>query len=150
MRHIRFHTLIVISALALAGPALANGNLVAHLNGEGTVPQFDTLAQGQFIAKIRRDNLSYKLIVANITNVVAAHIHCAPADQNGPVGVTLFGGFATVNGILAQGPILAPDVDNLCGWADIDDVIDAMDSGDTYVNVHTLQNLAGEIRGQVR
>jgi hypothetical protein len=28
-------------------------------------------------------------------------------------------------------------------------VIDALDSGDTYVNVHTLQSLPGEIRGQV-
>ena len=51
---------------------------------------------------------------------------------------------------LAQGPILAPDTNNGCGWLDVADVIDALGSGDTYVNVHTLQSLPGEIRGQVQ
>jgi hypothetical protein len=55
-----------------------------------------------------------------------------------------------MSGTLAQGPILAPDTNNACGWLDLADVIDALDSGDTYVNVHTLQNLPGEIRGQVQ
>ncbi len=96
------------------------------------------------------DDLSYKLNVATITNIVAAHIHCGAAEENGPVGVTLFlGAPVSVNGTLAQGPILAPDPNNGCGWLDLDDVIDALESGDTYVNVHTLQSLGGEIRGQV-
>ncbi len=53
-------------------------------------------------------------------------------------------------GILAQGAIDAPDSENLCGWLDLDDVIDALANGDTYVNVHTLQSLSGEIRGQLK
>ena len=151
MRNLRIQSLVVVSALALAGPALANGNFTAHLNGAGQVPPFDTPAQGQFIAKERRGDLSYKLIVANLQSIVAAHIHCGVEGVNGPVGVTLFlGSPVAVNGILAQGPILAPDAGNFCGWADVDDVIDALESGDTYVNVHTLQSLPGEIRGQVR
>ena len=80
----------------------------------------------------------------------AAHIHCAPTGVNGPIGVTLFSGApVSVNGTLAQGPILAPDLGNGCGWLDVDDVIDDLGMGNTYINVHTLQNLAGEIRGQV-
>ena len=145
------YTLVVISTLALAGAAAAEGNFTAHLNGANQVPPFDTPAQGQFIAKDRDDGLSYKLIVANLANIVAAHIHCAEAGVNGPVGVTLFlGAPVAVAGILAQGPILAPDASNLCGWLDVDDVIDALESGDTYINVHTLQSLSGEIRGQVK
>ena len=152
MRKLAIRTIVVVSALALGGPALAQGNFTAHLDGAGQVPPFDTQAQGQFIGKLRGgDELSYKLNVANIMNVVAAHIHCAPEDMNGAVGVTLFlGGPVSVNGTLAQGPILGPDLNNGCGWVDLDDVIDALDSGDTYVNVHTLQSLPGEIRGQVR
>jgi len=151
MRGFVFHTLALISALAVAGPAVAQGNFTGHLDGAGQVPPFDTQGQGQFIAKSRPGDLEYKLIVANLSNIVAAHIHCAPAGVNGPVGVTLFlGAPVAVNGILAQGPILAPDANNACGWLDVDDIIDALESGDTYVNVHTLQSLPGEIRGQLR
>ena len=151
MRKFGIRTFVVVSALALGGPALAGGNFTAHLNGENQVPPFETLAQGQFIGKVRAGNdLSYKLNVANITNIVAAHIHCGAAEENGPVGVTLFlGAPVSVNGTLAQGPILAPDPNNGCGWLDVVDIIDALESGDTYVNVHTLQSLSGEIRGQV-
>ena len=49
-----------------------------------------------------------------------------------------------------RGAIDAPDSENLCGWLDLDDVIDALANGDTYVNVHTLQSLSGEIRGQLK
>ena len=53
------------------------------------------------------------------------------------------------HGMLAHGEILAPDFVNGCGWVTLDDVIDALESGDTYINIHTLQSLSGEIRGQV-
>ena len=70
---------------------------------------------------------------------------------NGPVGVTLFlGSPVMVNGVLAEGPIEMPDANNGCGWLDLVDVLEAIESGDTYVNVHTLQSLPGEIRGQLR
>ena len=95
--------------------------------------------------------LRLKVIDANIEDVVASHIHCAPVGQNGPVGVTLFsGGPATVNGILAQGTIMDPNAGNGCGWADLADAVSALQSGNTYVNVHTLPNLGGEIRGQIK
>ncbi len=152
MSRIGIWTLVIVISLAVGAPAWAEGNVTAHLNGDNQVPPFDTQAQGQFIGKLRSgDDLSYKLNVANIMNIVAAHIHCAPEGANGPVGVTLFSGAPmSVNGTLAQGPILAPDANNGCGWLDLADVIDALESGDTYINVHTLQILSGEIRGQVK
>ena len=95
--------------------------------------------------------VSQTVVIARAQNVVAAHIHCAPEGVNGPVGVTLFlGAPVSMAGVLTRGPILAVDAGNLCGWLDLDDLIDAMESGDTYVNVHTLQNVGGEIRGQLR
>ena len=96
------------------------------------------------------DVLDHTLVVARIANVVAAHIHCAPENANGPVGVTLFAGSpVTRSGVLSQGIILEPDAANGCVWSDVADIISEMISGDTYVNVHTLLNLAGEIRGQI-
>lgn len=125
-------------------------NFRAHLSGGEEVPAVDTRATGQAIFKFNNDELQFKLIVANIHDVFAAHIHCGEFGVNGPVGVTLFGGeTVSVNGILNQGTILAPDEGNACGWEDLEDVIVAIESGGAYVNVHTDANPGGEIRGQV-
>lgn len=73
----------------------------------------DTNAQGRTKFRLDRagDELHYKLIVANVEDVVAAHVHCAPAHENGPVGVTLFGGGPTsVSGPLAEGTLRDSDV----------------------------------------
>lgn len=125
----------------------------AHLSGVEEVPPVDTRARGQAIFKINREvaELDFKLIVANIEDVVAAHIHCAPKGVNGPVGVTLFsGGPVTVNGVLAQGTVTTPDAGNGCDWETIADVETAMRNDSAYVNVHTAANPGGEIRGQIR
>jgi hypothetical protein len=151
MRHSMIACTLALGALALSGPATANDTFVAPLNGAEQVPPFETQARGNAIVKVRADGMSYQLIVAALQNIVAAHIHCAPVGLNGPIGVTLFAGSpVTVSGILAQGPILAPDAGNACGWMDVADVTAALQSGDTYVNVHTLQSLPGEVRGQLR
>lgn len=127
-------------------------NFRTHLSGNEEVPPVDTDGQGQAIFQVapNRNQIDYKLIVANIEDVFASHIHCAPEGENGPVGVTLFSGSpTTINGILAQGPIIAPDTENGCEWADLSDVINAIINGNAYVNVHTTENPAGEIRGQI-
>ena len=140
-----------IAALLFGANAMAQGNHVTHCKGQNEVPPVETQGQCQAIFNVMSDGLSYKLIVANLENVVAAHIHCAPEGLNGSVGVTLFQGSpVSVAGILAQGPILAPNAGNGCGWIDLDDVLDAIATGDTYVNIHTLQSLPGEVRGQIR
>jgi hypothetical protein len=129
-----------------------NRNFRTHLSGENEVPSVETNAQGQANFQLNKagDELNYKLIVANIDDVVAAHIHCAPEDENGPVGVTLFsGGPTSDDGILAEGTITSPDEGNGCGWETLEEVVEAMRSGETYVNVHTLAHTSGEIRGQI-
>ena len=156
MRRLTVLLMVVALAMVMLVPAASAGgndnSFVASLKGRTQVPPFDTNGQGTVHVRLTRDDsVSYKLIVANLSNVVAAHIHCAPLGVNGPVGVTLFlGAPVSPNGILAQGEILAPDTNNGCGWLDLVDVIDALASGDTYVNVHTLQSLPGEIRGQLK
>ena len=135
------------------------------LSGGDEVPPRDTGARG--VAIFRLDaagtELGFRLVVANIENVFAAHIHCGAVGVNGPIGVTLFmgspGGGRT-DGVLAAGSVTAPDPGNGCGWADLDAVVAALESGNAYVNVHTNDGVApidtgpgdfpgGEIRGQV-
>jgi CHRD domain len=158
--------MLALGLLAVAPSALAGDNFVATLSGGQEVPARDTQARGVATFKLRDDGtaLAFKVNVANIDNVFAAHIHCGAVGVNGPVGVTLFMGSpagGAVNGTLAAGTITAPDAGNGCGWADLAAVLAAMGSGATYVNVHTNDGVAppdtgpgdfpgGEIRGQVR
>jgi hypothetical protein len=160
--------LALLVALALIGFASASNeqrNFKAHLNGAEEVPARDTSAQGQAIFQLNDDGteLHFTLTVANIENVFAAHIHCAGAGVNGPIGVTLFMGApggGRFDGVLAEGTVTAPDPGNACGWANLGAVVAALRSGNTYVNVHTNDGVAppntgpgdfpgGEIRGQV-
>lgn len=130
-----------------------NGAHTASLKGGNEVPANESQAAGQAIFKFAKDgsSLSYKLIVANIDDVVAAHIHCGVDGNNGPVGVTLFAdGPTSDGGILSQATVDGPDDGNACGWTTLGDVNDAIEADAAYVNVHTLAIPAGEIRGQIR
>lgn len=146
----------LIGLLAVVSSALAQPtNFRAHLSGDQEVPSVVTTATGQAVFQFNEDftSLHFKLIVANIENVFASHIHCGAVGTNGPVGVTLFSGSPSggrVDGILSQGTITEPNLGNVCGWADLGDVAAALASGNTYVNVHTLPGTpSGEIRGQI-
>lgn len=150
---------VLLATVGLAVPAGAgsNRNFVAPMDGRQESPPVDTHATGVAKFKVSKDgsSVAFKVIVANIDNVFAAHLHCAPAGANGAVGATLFAttppNLGRVNGILAQGTLTGPDGGNACGWSNVADMIAAMRDGDTYVNVHTSPGTpSGEIRGQVR
>lgn len=152
--------LMVAAALLVlvAVPVQAsNDNFVAPLDGGQENPPVATNATGVAKFRVAKDGASvdFKVNVANIDNVFAAHVHCGPVGANGPVGATLFftppPNPGPVNGTLAQGTITAPDAGNACGWADLAAMVAAMQSGGTYVNVHTLPGTpSGEIRGQIK
>ena len=155
---------VALGVFALAAPASAGENFSAPLSGDQEVPPVDTNATGVAKFKLRDEGLEFKINVANIENVFAAHIHCGAVGENGPVGVTLFTGpvgGGAFSGTLAEGTITAPDPDNACGWVTLADVLAAIESGDTYANVHTNDGMdppntgpgdfpGGEIRGQIR
>ena len=163
MRRSTLLALVLAATLLPAGEALAQKNFQAHLTGEAERPDpRATQAQGEAIFQVNGDDsISFRLIVANIDNVVAAHIHCGGPEVAGPVGVTLFTGSpGSVSGTLSEGTITQPDPSNACGWLDVGDVIEAMEAGLAYVNVHTNDGVAppntgpgdfpgGEIRGQL-
>ena len=139
----------------------------SHLHARDEVPPNESLAQGQAIFHLSGDGtqLDYKLIAANIDNVVFAHIHVAPAGVNGPVVAFLYGpaaaGSGRSSGVLAQGTITADDLIGPLTGQSLTALVDAIRAGNTYVNVHTDDGVApagtgpgdlpaGEIRGQIR
>jgi hypothetical protein len=142
-------------------------NFGAHLTGAEEVPVRDTRAQGQAIFQLSRDGtaLSYRLIASNIENVTASHIHVGPAGTNGPVVAFLFGdvppGGGRTDGVLATGTITEANLVGPLAGQPFSALIDAIQAGNTYVNVHTNDGVpptntgpgdfpGGEIRGQIR
>jgi hypothetical protein len=175
MKKLRLSAVITAICLSLvfvaAAAAGTNRNFTTHLSGDEEVPNgpavIDTNAQGQAIFHLSEDGntLYYKLIVANIENVVASHLHLGVAGVNGPVVVFLFGsvppGGGRFDGVLAEGTIsdastfTRPDL-----VSSLEDLLAAIAAGDIYVNVHTNDGVGptntgpgdfpgGEIRGQI-
>src|SRR5688572_21548436 len=108
------------SALSVA----ANGakNEAVALSGREEVPERPTHARGSAIFHLSEDGttMSYKLIVANIENVIASHIHLGEAGANGPVVVFLFGPAAPrgggTNGVISEGSFTSADfINDLAG-----------------------------------
>jgi murein DD-endopeptidase MepM/ murein hydrolase activator NlpD len=146
-------------------PPEDSNNFIAQLDGNQEVPPRETEATGEATFQLRDETqLDFTLNLFNIQNIVAAHIHCAPAGENAAVGITLYGpvapGGGAVDTFSAGGSITAPDAENGCGWADVAAVVEAMRSGNAYVNIHTDDGVdpldsgsgdfpGGEIRGQI-
>ena len=148
---------LAIGAATVATTAAASGhgrNFTAHLSGAEEVPAVETRATGQAVLSVDRDGsaLHYRLIVANIEDVAQAHIHLAPDGQNGPVVAFLYGPAlipGRTAGVLATGTITAADLIGPLSGASLDDLLDAIRAGNAYVNVHTMENPGGEVRGQI-
>ncbi|MDZ4723929.1 MAG: CHRD domain-containing protein [candidate division Zixibacteria bacterium] len=147
--------------LALFSFVAANENNLAnsrrfntHLTGDEHVPSVNTTAQGQanFWLSKEETSLHYKVIVSNIENVTAAHLHLGEMGATGPVIFRLFDGPTVkgrMQGVLAEGVIANADLISPLAGQTIDVLISRIESGDIYVNVLTTQNPNGEIRGQL-
>jgi hypothetical protein len=127
----------------------------ACLSGENEVPPVQTRAFGFAILTLSKDGdtLYYLLHVNRIENVTAAHIHLAAVGFNGPVIAFLYGPSlisVKFNGVLAKGAITADDLVGPLEGQPLSSLLDAMRADGAYVNAHTTQNPAGEIRGQIR
>lgn len=152
--------LVIVALFTVVGTVAAgnNRNFVAHLTGEaeGVV----TAAQGQSIFRFSKDgqSLTYKLIVANIENVTVAHIHLAPVGGgNGPPVLWLYPESAPpqlipgpFNGVLYERTVTAADLVGPLAGMTLENLRTVIEEGRTYVNVHTSQYPAGEIRGQIK
>jgi hypothetical protein len=157
----------VIPNPAAGAASQAGRHFVTHLTGSEEVPARETRAQGQAIFHLSKDGteLTFRLIVANITNVVQAHIHVGPEGENGPVVAFLFEpaapGGGRFSGVLATGTITAADLVGPLAGQPLSALVEQMVAGNTYVNVHTDDGVpppdtgpgdfpGGEVRGQIR
>ena len=101
-----------------------------------------TNATGSATFTVENSVLDYAIDLASIDRVTAAHLHAGGVAATGPVLVGLFSGPTTATGF--TGTLVADTV------TVADSVLAAMRAGNAYVNVHTVANQLGEIRGQTQ
>ncbi len=125
----------------------------ARLSGVGEVPSVQTVAIGRAHFKLddSGNELEFSLNMDFIVGVTQAHIHIGLPNENGPVVAFLFGPddpMGVVQGRLSRETISAGDlIGPLEG--DFEGFVQALRSGELYVNVHTEANPRGETRGQI-
>lgn len=125
---------------------------LARLSGAGEVPLVDTDATGRAKFTLKNGRLSYKLNVDDIEGVTQAHIHLGLPNENGGVVAFLFGPVdptGPIDGRLARGTVTEADLIGPLVGQPFSGFVEALRDGDLYVNVHTVANPSGEIRGQI-
>ena len=124
-------------ALILTGasgaPALTTFG--ANLTSNQEIPRVDTDSEGSATVTLNPDNtLTYAVTTTSLEDATEAHIHLGSANENGPILFPLTGGPTSWAGTTA---VLS--VEQLA----------ALREGRLYINIHTLENPAGEIRGTI-
>jgi hypothetical protein len=135
-------TTLVVTLGASARPTALSIQIRTVMNASQEVPAptGDTAgARGTFTAAVTKSDtgaaVTWELSFSGLTgNAIAAHIHTGATGSPGPVVLALCG------------PCQSP----LSGTGNLTQAaLDAIQSGNAYVNVHTPTNTAGEIRGQL-
>lgn len=133
----------------------AGDSLITNLSGDEEVPPVETDGDGfARFSPMDDDELRYRLEIADLTGVTQAHVHEGVAGTNGPVVADLLIATENADGTGAGEPIDATG-DSFAvvrGTIDDADLVERMRERPSryYVNVHTVDNPAGEIRGQLR
>lgn len=130
-------TLVVSVALVVIGGTALAADLKLRLTGAEETPPVTTSATGTGTITIAADkSVSGTIKTAGIDGTVA-HIHVGAPGQSGPPIITLNKG--------ADGAWSVPTGSKLT-----DDQYASFKAGNLYVNVHSAEHKAGEIRGQMK
>ena len=140
--------IVVVAALGLAASGIGlaarseTSKLSATLNAKNEIPKQAVktpAAVGKFVGTLTESGSSktikWTLTFSKLSGpAVAAHVHMGKAGKAGAVIIQLCGPCKSG----AHGTVKVTEK-----------IVKAIESGGTYVNVHTAKNPAGEIRGQV-
>jgi hypothetical protein len=126
----------------------------ANLTGDAEVPPVTTNATGLAELELNDDGdeMSFDIQVEDIEGATQAHIHQGREGVNGVPVVWLFNSTEPTDeedGTLESGDFTAEDFVGPLQGQNMTDLVELMDDGRAYVNVHTEANPGGEIRGTV-
>jgi hypothetical protein len=159
---------VTTSAFALDGVR----RIREFLQGVEEVPVVSTVAEGEFSARISRDQtqITYELSYEDLESAVQqAHIHLGQKGVNGGISVFLCTNLgngpagiqacppspATITGTITAADV-SPNIpatlaarNQGLNTGEMAELIKAIRAGKTYVNVHTTDRPGGEIRSQI-
>lgn len=160
-------SLCLLMATAAVVLAREIKNIRAFLTGYEEVPAVSTVAQGEFNARINRDEseIAYTLSYSDLEGAVQqAHIHVGQPGVNGGISVWLCSNLAspptppgiqpcppppaTISGVITANDVVGPNPQGIAP-GEFAELIRAMRAGRTYVNVHSTKFPGGEIRSQI-
>jgi hypothetical protein len=153
---------IAASTAGMRPPTAGAETLIAELSGLEEVPPVSSRGSGSFLVLIGQDVLEFELSYSDLEgSVQEAHIHFGQPRVNGGISVFLCSNLgkpadvqecpeapATVTGVIGPGDVIGPSEQGIDA-GDIDELVEALSDGVTYINVHTDVFPAGEIRGQL-
>jgi hypothetical protein len=161
----------VIAVLGVVAVAVATGGgrkIDERLMGFQEVPAVSTGASGKFSARIGRfgDEIRYELSYSDLEGAVTqAHIHVGQERVNGGISVWLCGNPsptvtpppgtqlcppspATISGTIEADDVVGPAPQGV-DVGELDELLNAIDAGVAYTNVHSARFPGGEIRAQL-
>ncbi len=125
----------------------------ANLTGDEETPPVKTDAKGKAIFKVSKDGtkLLYKISVTDLEGANAAHIHMGKKGESGPpiASLKITPKPGKISGMISKGSITKKELMSDLKGKDVKTLIDEINAGNAYVNVHTKKNPDGEIRGQI-
>ena len=167
----------LVAVLGVVGAAIAGGGghkISERLTGYEEVPAISSDGSGKFNARIARfdDSIRYRLSYRDLEGTVQqAHIHLGQEGVNGGISVFLCTNLgngpagtqtcptppATITGVIDQDDVIGPGPTATSPGQGIepteadrfDELVDAINAGVTYVNVHSSKWPGGEIRAQL-
>lgn len=116
----------------------SESGLVASLTGAQEMPAVTTSASalGIFTLSQNQEKLKFRVTLAGLSSsITGAHFHTGAAGTSGPVVVGLL---PYVTGNVIEGEIVPTAA-----------FLTSLSQGQIYINVHTINNPGGEIRGQL-
>lgn len=136
MRRLLTLAVVVLATMALAVPAQATSQYRLGLSGANEVGGGDPDGSGTATVALGQDGtVCFDIRTSNVDDILAAHIHEAPAGVNGGVVVNLDIANVGFRGCVAGDPeVVAAIRANPSGY---------------YVNVHSVEYPAGAVRGQL-
>ena len=130
----------IAAAIAPAKHAMSPMKFTATLTVAQEVPKphgAPPNAGGTFTATLKGKTMQWKLTFQGLSGAATqAHIHLGSKGRSGPVLIALCG--AGCRSPVSGATIVSPAV------------VKTLETGATYVNVHTAKNPGGEIRGQLK
>lgn len=147
---------IEVEGVSVGEPVLLRARLTTDTEVQGVKEKTPESASGLVIALLDRENniLEFSIAYKGLSDrPTMAHFHRGDAGEEGPPVRTVFG-----KPEIESAPTSAPEGNSgfVSGtWENSDDqpltdeLVDALLSGEIYLNIHTELNPAGEIRAQL-